>query len=351
MLSIHLIYPEYINDYIEMGVDVFLIPGTMSTYTNTQLELDDITALKRDHPDKQFFVMVNGLYEQHVLDELKAYLKDLVNTGADGIVFQDFGVLYEVRKHHYPFKMLYESKTLNTNHETLNVLSSYGIDSAMVSREIPLEEQIAINSQTRIPLMIQVHGVSYMGSSKRHLLTHYGEAAGKQLTSDTYEITADGSQYPCYIYEDQWGTTIFSKSRIYMLDLLPQLADFAYLYIETMFMDAHESLEVTSIYADCLKAVKDGRYNRSLKEYLALLKKVSSPLEKGFIDDKTIYHLEDVKWPSTRAACRKSSNSSSPSTTSPSRASAASSRCRICSASIPSTTPPSSWSSTAAPTS
>lgn len=295
MLSIHLIYPEYISDYVEMGVGLFLVPGTMSAYTSRHLDINEISNLKKAYPDKQFFVLVNGLYEQHELKQLQDYLKTLSTTGIDGLVFQDFGVLYEVKKNHYPFKLLYESMTLNTNHETLNVLQRYGIDMAMVSREIPLTEQLLINDNAQLPLMIQVHGVSYMGSSKRHLLKHYGEAVKKTMADDVYEIVANGSDYPCYIFEDERGTTIYSKKKIYMLDLLSHLKDFDYLYIETLFMDAHETLEVVSMYADCLQALKNGRYIQYVKDYLPMLKKVSQPLERGFIEDKTIYHLEDVK--------------------------------------------------------
>jgi len=294
-IALHLNDPDYVNDYLEMGVDLLIAGSTMSSYCSRKLTIDELKALKDKCSYAQLFVMVNGLYEQHELADLKTHIDDLHDLHIDGIVFQDFGVLQYVLTKGYSFRMLYDPLTLNTNHMTLNVLKNHGVDMAMVAREIPLQEQCHINAHTTMPLMIQCHGVSYMGSSKRHLLAHYGEAIKQDLSSPTYTIVPDGSEYNCLIYEDERGTTIFSQARLYMLDLFTYLKDFDYLYIETMMMSPSEALEVTSMYADCLKAYREGRYHQYVKEYLPLLKKVSQPLERGFIDDKTIYHLDDVK--------------------------------------------------------
>ena len=79
--------------------------------------------------------------------------------------------MHYVKKKRYEFDMMYAPMTLNTNHRTLNVLGDQGVSSAWVSKEIPLEEQISIKKNTHMPIMIQGHGVQYMMSSKRHLIS------------------------------------------------------------------------------------------------------------------------------------------------------------------------------------
>lgn len=62
-----------------------------------------------------------------------------------------------------------------------------------------------------------------------------------------------------------------------------------------MFMDSREAVEVTSMYCACLHALETGLYDKEVKEYLPLLRKISKPLDRGFLYDDTIYRLEDVK--------------------------------------------------------
>ena len=60
--------------------------------------------------------------------------------------------------------------------------------------------------------MIQVHGVEYMAYSKRKLLTNYFKEINQDIPigiSDDLTIQANGVNYSCHVYEDQYGCHIF----------------------------------------------------------------------------------------------------------------------------------------------
>lgn len=294
-LALHLNNDSYLHDYLEMGVKRFIVAGPLSTYSSHRFSLEEIKEIASKVPET--FVMVNGLYDEHELPALKRLIDAYASMNIKGILFQDLGVLHYV-KNRYDFEMMYAPNTLNTNYATLNVLEDLGVDSAWVAKEIPLAEQIEIKKKTHIPIMIQGHGVQYMMSSKRHLLSTYAAASQKSFSFDDVILHARESDYATHIREDERGTYIFSVNKLYTLDLLGELSVFDYLYIETNEMSESEAIEVTHMYSECLKAyneVGSQEYVHKMKDYLPMLRQISQPLDRGFLNDETLYRLEDVK--------------------------------------------------------
>lgn len=285
-------------DYISMGIDTFVLGCSYSFYSSHIFSLEEIKELIEKYGHQKFYVALNALYDQHMLDEVSMFIDELSNIGVQGILFQDFGILQIIKEKGYHFDMMYSPETLNTNAQTLNVLYKQGITSAFLSKVIPLAEQLDILKTVKMPLMIQVHGVEYIAASKRELLTNYQEAS--QLNFDKSEngnltLLAKNSNYKMNIYEDYMGTHIFSHTRLYALDLLNQLADFRYLYIETKMMSDEEALEIASIYSDAICSYQDGTYNKNVKEYMNLLYRMNTPIDRGFLFDQTVYKLEDMR--------------------------------------------------------
>lgn len=296
-LAIQLNNIQYLYDYLSMGVDLFVVGGQYSAQNVLSLSLSEIVDIKEKCGDHKVYVLMNGLYDQHEMVAIEEYLKSL-NGIVDGLLFQDFGILQIVKENNYAFDMMYSPDTLNTNGMTLDTLSHFGITSAFVSRVIPLQEQLMIKEQCSIPLMIQGHGVEYIATSKRELLSTYQQATQKDFSKHKDQqliLKPRDSEFKCHIYEDQRGTHIVSCSRLYTLDLLNTLKVFDYLYIETLMMDTMEAIEVVSIYSDALKGLENGKYNKEVKEFMPLLRKISPHLSRGFLFDQTVYKLEDMR--------------------------------------------------------
>lgn len=289
---------ELLYDYISMGIDVFVLGGQYSFYCSQVFSMNDIAEIVHQYPQCRFYVSVNALYDQHDIDDIENYIKQLSEIPVYGLIFQDFGVLQIVKENSYSFDMMYSPETLNTNACTLNVLKDQGVTSGFIARVIPLEEQIHIQNEVDMSLMIQGHGVEYIAATKRELLSNYKEASGLSFDmskKDNLLLQAHQSSYQFQIYEDKRGTYIFSKTRLYTLDLLNQIHDFDYWYIETLMMDDEEAIETASLYSDALKSYNQGTYNKDVKEYMNLLYRLKIPIDRGFLFDQTVYKLEDMR--------------------------------------------------------
>ena len=157
-----------------------------------------------------------------------------------------------------------------------------------------------IAQNTSIKTMTQIHGVEYMAYSKRKLLSNYFmETNLKKSVSvnDNIIIQANGVNYGCYIYEDQFGCHILSQKQICGLDILSSFIDFDYLYIESLFVDDLKLVEIVNLYQDGLKSISIGTYGKERKELLPQLHQVEPDVDyhHSFMFDATVYKIDDVR--------------------------------------------------------
>ncbi|MFQ8705514.1 MAG: peptidase U32 family protein [Thomasclavelia sp.] len=300
-LVVHLNSVKFVNDFIDIGIKYFVV-GTKYFSCRQALSLDyeELSDLKDRLKNNKIWVLVNALIEEHNLDELTKHLDKLYRLKIDGILFQDFGVLEICKENNYDFELIYSPDTLNTNQATLNYLATLGIKSAFLAREIPLDEKIMIAQNTSIKTMTQIHGVEYMAYSKRKLLSNYFmETNLKKSVSvnDNIIIQANGVNYGCHIYEDQFGCHILSQKQICGLDILSSFIDFDYLYIESLFVDDLKLVEIVNLYQDGLKSISIGTYGKERKELLPQLHQVEPDVDyhHSFMFDATVYKIDDVR--------------------------------------------------------
>ena len=309
-LVVHLNSRKFINDFIEIGIKNFIV-GTKYFSCRQALSLDyqELKDLNEQLKDKKLWVLVNALIEEHNLDELVDHLAKLDEIKIAGILFQDFGVLQICNEHNFDFEMIYHPDTLNTNQATLNYLGTQGINGAFLAREIPLEEKKIIAKNVNVKTMIQVHGVEYMAYSKRKLLTNYFKEINQDIPigiSDDLTIQANGVNYSCHIYEDQYGCHILSKQQMCGLDIMSSFQDFDYLYIESLYVDELKLVEIVNLYQDALISVGNRTYGKVAKELISQLYQLDPNIEyhHSFMFDATVYKIDDVRKREENEKCK-----------------------------------------------
>lgn len=292
---------NYLYDYLDLGVNHFIVGmNQFSCRQALTLDYDQIKEIKDKYPQIHLFVLVNALIEEKYLNDLRNHLNKLNDCQIDGIIFQDFGVLQICKENHYTFEKIYDPETLNTNHMTLSVLKQQGIDGAFLAREIPLKEKQLIARNTDLKTMVQVHGVEYMAYSKRKLLSNYKEFTQLDFSVDKtaqIEIKANGVEDHCHIYEDQYGTHITSTNQMCALDVLNQLSDFDYLYIDGQYINETNLLEITHLYVQAKNAIENKTYNKESIELMQLLYRLTPNVHyyHSFLFDSTVYKIADVR--------------------------------------------------------
>lgn len=295
---VHLNDVNKIEDYIELGIRHFVVGCKEFSYRQS-LSLDylEIKHLREKLIDQKLYVLVNALIDECMVNELKEHLKQLVNLNVDGFLFQDFAVL-DILKGVKNIQLIYSPDTLNTNYNTINLLANNGIDGAMLAREISLETKREIQDKANCNIIVQGHGVEYMASSKRKLLTNYFNKNSMNY-STSYEgdlsILANASKDECHIYEDNYATHIVSKKQLCSLDVLNQLIDFDFIYLDSLYIDSIEFFKVVELYVKAKQFVVSNNIDKLFELLLELRQFSDKEFYHSFLFDETVYKIEDVR--------------------------------------------------------
>lgn len=292
---------KFIYDYLDIGVKYFVV-GTkyFSCRQALSLDYDELKKIKDKLGKQKLWVLVNALIEESNLEKLEEHLKYLNELNVDGILFQDFAVLQLCKEHQYSFEMIYYPDTLNTNQATLTYLQLQGVNTAFLAREIPLSEKQMISKNVDLKTMVQVHGVEYMAYSKRKLLTNYFKEINQEpkvSINDNITIQANGVDYACHIYEDQFGCHILTKQQLCTLDVLSQMSDFDYLYIESLFIDDLKLVAIVDLYQEAINHYKKGLFGKVAHDLKNQLNQLTPEIDyyHSFLFDATVYKIVDVR--------------------------------------------------------
>ena len=176
------------------------------------------------------YVTVNILAHNRDLDGLPSYLEQIEETGADGVIISDPGVLAIARKI-VPRLPIHLSTQANvTNHFAADFWMGQGASRLNLARELSLEEISQIRSRVTGELEVFVHGALCISYSGRCMLSNYmtGRDANQgncahpcRYSYALLEEKRPGQYFP--VEEDERGTYIFNAKDLCLLEMLPQL--------------------------------------------------------------------------------------------------------------------------------
>ncbi|GIU10696.1 MULTISPECIES: peptidase U32 family protein [unclassified Shewanella] len=200
---------ESIKAAIVAGADaVYCGLNSFNARTRAEnLSFEDLYGLLRiaHQHNCQLFLTLNIIVLEQELPALLKLLNQLVNTGIDGVIVQDFGLFY-LLKQHYPSLDIHASTQVTThNSGQLEFLSKLGASRVNLSRELNLEEIKLMSDKAHSLDMLTevfVHGSNCIGFSG---LCYFSSAHGgnsgnrgrcSQPCRDQYQTTDVGAQYP-----------------------------------------------------------------------------------------------------------------------------------------------------------
>lgn len=228
---------EQMVTYIEAGADAVLVGEA-----RFGLRLPgDVTAgeLRRAVPEAhakgaKVYAALNHIMDNDTVELLPDYVRELETAGVDAVVFGDPAVLKAVKTHAPKLDLHWNAEMTSTNYATAAYWGRKGASRVVAARELNLEELVEFADKLRgsMDVEVQVHGMTNIYHSKRHLLANYTAHRGKELEGELYtserglyliEQERPNERFP--IYEDASGTHVMSSDDICMLENLGELID------------------------------------------------------------------------------------------------------------------------------
>ena len=212
---------------IENGCDAVYIGDELKNFSIDELKKSVEYAHNRD---KKVYVSLNKIPHENDINEIKRYIKSLIDTGIDAIVVIEPGMLTIVRDVCENIEIHLSDQANVTNYETASFWYNQGIKRVIVSKELSCEEigQIRLKSPIDMDIEALVHGALFISHSGRKLLSNFlkGKNADEnnRINSKKYNLVEEkrpGKYFPGY--EDERGTFLFNTEDLCMIEYIPDL--------------------------------------------------------------------------------------------------------------------------------
>lgn len=231
---------DTIFSLLDKAIDGIILPiKNHAMRFGETFDLNDLASyIKQAHQkNKQLFVAVNAIYHEDKLDDLAETMMTLSTLAIDGIYFADLAVYEFAQSYGLKDKLIYYPETYVTNYQDMAFWASEQIKSAVLSREMTLEDIEAISKNSPLSVSIIGHGYLNMFHSKRRLIkTFFDYTKHKQktdLTNQTYKIIEEIRDEAYPIYQDQFGTHIFREKPLASIRVFESLTP----YVDNFIID------------------------------------------------------------------------------------------------------------------
>jgi len=207
------------------------------------------------------YVTVNIFAHNRDLEGLEEYLTSLRESGADGIIVADPGILKLARSRVPGLPVHLSTQANTTNAQAASFWEGQGVARIVLARELSLDEIREIRAGVSVQLEVFVHGAMCISYSGRCLLSQYltGRDANQgdcaQSCRWRYALQEEkrpGQYFP--VLEDGRGTYILSSRDLCLLSRLPDLtaAGVDSFKIEGRVKSVHYVATVVKVYREAI---------------------------------------------------------------------------------------------------
>lgn len=296
---------EELERLMEAGADAFVIgESRYGARLAGQFTLEMIAeAVKIAKPrGVKIYVVINNLIDNATIESLPAYISGLAAAGVDAIVFGDPAVLMAARVNAPGMPLHWNAEMTSTNYATADYWGRRGATRFVLARELNMEQIVDIKANTKLPIEVQVNGMTNIYHSKRSLVNSYMEhqqepekLEDSSLERGLYVMEAERPDERFPIYEDANGTHIMSSGDICMLDALHELLEVGVdsLKIEGLMKPIEYNETVVRAYRKAIDAyIADPESYEFQEQWLDDIRAVQDPkreLTYGFFFKEQVY--------------------------------------------------------------
>jgi putative protease len=250
----------------------------------------------------KIYVAVTNIMDNDVIKSLPNYLSELSQHGVDAIIFGDPSVLMVYKQLGLSLALHWNAEMTATNYTTANFWASKGARRVVLPRELNLEQIIEYRKNCKIQVQVQVHGMTNIYHSLRHLVGSYLERQSTTLEKPVYGkdkglylIEAERRELNHPVYEDRNGTHIMSAEDICLLESLPELIDSGVhsFKIEGLLKSVEYNTAVVQAYRAALDTYIENPLNyEENPQWLLSIQQLQDPrreLTYGFLYKEQVY--------------------------------------------------------------
>lgn len=234
------------------------------------------------------YVAFNTLVFSDELDRAAAYVRGVIEAGADALIVQDLGIAALIRRMSPTFPIHASTQTTQTHPEGMAVLTELGVSRVILARELSLADIGKIASQTALELEVFAHGALCISYSGQCLASEslWGRSGNRGLCGQAcrlpYRLVMDGREEQ----KDQ-AEYLLSPHDLAAYSRIPELmqAGVTSFKIEGRLKGGQYVASVVRIYREAMDAAIRGQaYALSPEREEELAQSFSRGFTCGFLD-------------------------------------------------------------------
>ena len=228
-----------LEEYIKLGIRTFLLPlRDFSVEYSKYYSLDEIKKVREKYPKIELFISINKNIMNEEIDSLKDILIQLDNLNIKGIFFYDSALIRLIKKLKLNVSLVWAQTHMVTNYNSCNYYYDNGVEYAMLSKELRLDEVKEIISKARTKSIIELITKPSIAFSKRHLVTNYYTNVNEKV-KDEVTINEKISDTDLIVRENRDGSTFIKNSILNGFSILDELMDtnLSYILIKEDYID------------------------------------------------------------------------------------------------------------------
>lgn len=288
--------------FIEKEIDCLLLgQKDLSLRCAKYFSWNQIKKISEIKNKTKIFVLVNQFFFENDLKLLQDGLIKLASLKIDGVYFQDYAVAQIVKEQKLNIQLIYHSETLVTSYGQFDFFLKNNINHVVIARELFLSElkQIALNKPKKLKIEIQVHGFMFVMHSRWKMITNFENYTGLTKIKNQKQLWIREAlrKIPNAIYEDKYGTHMFTGYELCLIKYLNQLRDLKidYLRIDNAMQNKLWCDKITNIYSEAIKLSKENKLtDKKIKLINNEIEKIVQPnlFSPGFLGTiQDNYHL------------------------------------------------------------
>lgn len=248
---------------------------------------------------RKLYITVNIFAHEEDFSGLRDYLRRLAETGVDGIIVSDPGVIALARQEVPELAVHLSTQANCTNSYSAAFWFNQGVKRIVLSRELTRQELKKVRSRVEGELEIFIHGAMCMSYSGRCLLSNYLTGRDANRGECTHpcrwgyalvEEKRPGQYFP--LEEDARGSYIFNSHDLCLLPHLPLLKEIGLdsYKIEGRMKSAYYVASTVKVYREAIDVLweqGEEEFKKRVPGWLAEMDKVSHrDYSSGFLFGK-----------------------------------------------------------------
>lgn len=225
-ILITLTQKDNLIEYTNERFDGFIIGSLFSMKFNYSFEeMLDIYERVKQHGFK-VYISIDTFINESDIKDLYLYLERLNGLQISGIYFNDLAVIEVAKSYGMESLLIFDGGQILTNSLDIESYLSLGINSAVIAREVTMEETLSIIKNCPKKLDMQIYGHVRLSTSKRRFVTNYFKQIKKNFSPKNLtnlSLVEEQRDYRLPIMEGEYGTTIYSDFIVETIEEFPYL--------------------------------------------------------------------------------------------------------------------------------